>query len=284
MGADEGRSGDAAGFVGAVADVYERLLVPMIFAEPAERLAGLVAERAPHDVLETAAGTGALTRALVRRCPDALITATDLNRPMLAAAAHAPGLAAEERVTWAPADALDLPYADASFDVVACQFGVMFFPDRVRGYAEARRVLRPGGAFVLDTWDRIETNELAWVIESAINATVPDDPLLFMGRTPHGYHDPDVVRADLAAAGYVDVTVTPVDGTSVTTPADAAVAYCQGTPLRVALDAHATLDADRATQVAERALRERYGDGPISAPTRWFEVVATTPDGPVTSR
>src|SRR5689334_8162573 len=123
-------SGDA-GFIGAIPDLYERLLVPMIFQDAATSMAAVVANTAPRVILETAAGTGVLTRALLDRCPDARITATDLNQPMLdAAVARTPNAT---DVEWRQADALDLPFADDSFDTAVCQFGVMFFPDHVRG-------------------------------------------------------------------------------------------------------------------------------------------------------
>lgn len=268
-GAESSRDAD---FVGRIPDVYDRLMVPMIFQAAADRLAAAVAAGTPQDILETAAGTGALTRALAQSCPDAVITATDLNEPMLAAAA-ARG-AGPAQVEWQQADATDLPFDDQSFDTVVCQFGVMFFPDRVRGYAEARRVLRPGGAFVFNTWDRIENNEVPHVIETALVAADPEHPLLFMSRTPHGYHATDQVRADLEAAGLPDLEITPVDGRSRTTAAEAAVAFCQGTPMRVALENHPTWTVPAATEVAEQALLERYGPGPIDAPIRSFEVVA----------
>ena len=148
QGQEPGSGAGDAQFLGSIPDTYERLMVPMIFAAPAELLAAAVAERAPASVLETAAGTGVLTRAMRRMLPGAAITATDLNQPMLDEAARRSGLA---DVTWQQADATALPFDDGSFDVVACQFGVMFFPDKVRGFSEARRVLRPGGAFVFNT-------------------------------------------------------------------------------------------------------------------------------------
>ncbi|MET3961370.1 SAM-dependent methyltransferase [Marmoricola sp. OAE513] len=262
---------DDAKFVGAIPDIYERLLVPMIFRAPAVGLARLVGARAPADVLETAAGTGALTRELLRECPGAQITATDLNPPMLSAGAARTDPAA---VTWQQADALDLGFADASFDIVACQFGVMFFPDRVAGYAEALRVLRPGGVFAFNTWDRIENNVVTHVIEEALAAAVPDSPIRFMSRTPHGYFSPDQVVADLHAAGFDEPQISAVDGIGRTTASEAAVAFCQGTPLRVAIEAHPTLTVPAATQIAEAALREHFGDGPIDGSIRWFEVIA----------
>lgn len=260
-----------AQFLGRIPELYQQLLVPMIFQAAADSLAGAVAALDPQDILETAAGTGALTRALVRSCPGAAITATDLNQPMLDAAAAGPGTAA---VTWQQADALDLPYDDQSFDVVACQFGVMFFPDRVRGYREAGRVLRPGGTFVFNTWDRIERNEVVSVIESALVAAAPESPLVFMSRTPHGYSSPPQIAADLEAAGMPGATIRPVDGTSRTSAAEGAMAYCQGTPLRVAIENHETLSVPEATAIAEEALLRHFGPGPIEAPIRSFEVLA----------
>lgn len=247
-------------------------MVPMVFADPAEHLAAAVAERAPTDVLETAAGTGVLTRALRARLPGAAVTATDLNPPMLAAAQARPGA---DGVTWQQADALDLPFEDGSFDVVACQFGVMFFPDKVRAFGQARRVLRPGGAFVFNTWDSTATNQVADAVTEVLVAAAPDEPLLFMRRTPHGYHDEDRIRADLAAAGFTDVSARLVGSDSRTTAADAAVAFCQGTPLRGEIERHPTLDVATATRISEQALRERWGDGEFSEPMTWYEVVAT---------
>ncbi|NRQ51463.1 class I SAM-dependent methyltransferase [Aeromicrobium stalagmiti] len=271
MADDAGDSKDTR-FVGPIPDLYQRLLVPMIFRAAADSLAQVVAGLSPHDVLETAAGTGALTRALVKACPDAAVTATDLNQPMLdAAATHT---ADGATVTFQQADALDLPFGDQTFDVVACQFGVMFFPDRVHGYREAGRVLRPDGSFVFNTWDRIENNEVTHVIQSALVAAAPDEPLLFMSRTPHGYFSPEQIRADLEAAGMPGASITAIDGTSRTSASEAATAFCQGTPLRVAIESHTTLSVAEATAIAEDALLQHFGAGPIDAPIRSFEVVA----------
>ncbi|MCX6398238.1 MAG: class I SAM-dependent methyltransferase [Propionibacteriales bacterium] len=273
--ADHGENRNDSRFVGAIPEVYERLMVPMIFEAPAVRLADILAALRPADVLETAAGTGALTRELVRACPGAQVTATDLNPPMLEAAAAR--LPAGARVVWRDADATALPFGDADFDAVVCQFGAMFFPDRVQGYREALRVLRPGGAFVFNTWDRIENNEVTFVIETALVAAAPQAPIRFMSRTPHGYHSPDQIRTDLQAAGLGEVRVEPVDGIGRTTAAEGAVAFCQGTPLRVAIENHPTLTVDSATAIAESALLQHFGPGPIDGSIRWFEVVATAP-------
>ncbi|WP_456694808.1 class I SAM-dependent methyltransferase [Aeromicrobium sp. P5_D10] len=259
-------------FAGSIPDVYERLMVPMIFRAAATRLAAIVARSAPHDVLETAAGTGVLTRALMQSCPEAHIVATDLSQPMLdVAAAQMPDSALVSRQQ---ADALSLPFEAGSFDVVVCQFGVMFFPDRVRGYREARRVLRPQGSFIFNVWDRIEHNAVTAVIESALSEAVPTSPFAFMSRGPHGYFSTDQIRADLGAAGMAVVSTTEVDGLARSTPGEAAVAFCHGTPLRLEIEDHETLDVAAATVLAEAALVRHFGPGPFEAPIRSIEVIA----------
>ena len=175
-------------FAGSIPEIYDRFMVPLIFEPYARDLAGRLANVQPRDVLETAAGTGVLTRAIAAKLPrQARIVATDLNQPMLdhaAAQEQAP-----RRITWRQADALALPFEDQSFDAVACQFGAMFFPDKVQGYKEARRVLKPGGHFFFNVWDEIAENEFADVVTETLATIFPNDPPRFMARTPHGYHD-----------------------------------------------------------------------------------------------
>ncbi len=165
-------------FAGSIPDIYDRFLVPLIFEAYARDLAGRLAKTEPRDVLEIAAGTGVLTRAIAARLPgDVRIVATDLNQPMLDhAAARQPhdDRPHDGRIQWRQADALALPFEDHSFDVVACQFGVMFFPDKVQGYKEARRVLKPGGHFFFNVWDRISENEFADVVTQALAALFPE--------------------------------------------------------------------------------------------------------------
>src|SRR3954468_22056969 len=211
-------------FAGNIPEIYDRFLVPLIFEAYARDLAEQVAEPEPRDVLETAAGTGVLTRALASRLPEARMVATDLNQPMLDHAAGWQPFAS--RVAWRQADALALPFADGTFDAVACQFGVMFFPDKVRSLREARRVLRPRGRFLFSVWDQIEENEFAACVTDALAAMFPEDPPRFLARTPHGYHEPEQIRADLTAAGFTRVSVEGVRHRSRAPSArDVSVAY-----------------------------------------------------------
>src|SRR6476469_6392483 len=233
-------------FAGTIPEIYDRFLVPLIFESYALDLAQRVAKAGPRRLLETAAGTGVLTRAIASRLPaDARIVATDLNQPMLD---HASARQSRDgRIEWKRADALALPFENQSFDVVACQFGVMFFPEKVQGYREAWRVLKPGGRFHLNVWDRISENEFADTVMEALAAVLPHDPPRFLARTPHGYHDVECIRAELNAAGFSDLSVDAVDHRSkASSPPDPAIAYCQGTPLRSEIEAR---DASRLREI-----------------------------------
>ena len=248
-------------FAGSIPEIYDQFMVPLIFKSYAGDLAERIAKIEPRDVLETAAGTGVLTRAMVARLPhQARIVATDLNQPMLDhAAARDPG-----RIIWRQADALALPFEDQSFDAVACQFGAMFFPDKVLGYRQARRVLKPGGHFIFNVWDKISENEFADVVTEALATVFPQDPPRFMARTPHGYHDVAKLREELTMAGFASISIeTRGDISKAPSPRDPAIAYCQGTPLRNEIEARDPTGLEAATQACAQALALRFGNGPV---------------------
>ena len=155
-------------FAGPVPELYDRHMGPILLQPFAEVVAGRLGA-ADRDILETAAGTGILTRAIAAALPASRIIATDLNQAMLdVAAARMPAGA-----VWRKADAQALPFADAAFDVVVCCFGVMFMPDKAAAYGEARRVLRLGGRLILTVWDRIETNPLPHIVDQTMLALFP---------------------------------------------------------------------------------------------------------------
>jgi SAM-dependent methyltransferase len=180
---------------------------------------------------------------------------------MLDRAATKPEL--QRRVTFQQADALALPFEDRQFDLVVCQFGAMFFPDRIAGYREARRVLKPGGRFVFNVWDKIAANEFSDVVVRSLATIFPGDPPAFLARTPHGYHDVEKIRADLKSAGFAEVSIGTVGHTSkAASPREAAIALVQGTPTRNEIEARGG-SLEEATDVATAALAERFGDGAI---------------------
>ena len=250
-------------FAGSIPELYETRFVPLIFEPYAVDLARRIAALAPTRVLETACGTGVVTRALARAlAPHAELIATDLNQPMLD---HAASVGTVRPVTWRQADAMKLPFDDASFDVVACQFGAMFFPDRAHAFAEARRVLRPGGTFVFNVWDRIEENELADLVTDALAQVFPADPPRFMARTPHGYSDRQAIANDLANGGFgATPRIETVAARSRAASAyDAAFAYCQGPPQRTEIEERARATLAEATVASEAAIASRFGAGPV---------------------
>jgi ubiquinone/menaquinone biosynthesis C-methylase UbiE len=261
-------------FAGSIPKFYDTLMVPMIFEAYAAHMAEVVAAASPGAVLETAAGSGAVTRALAPRLePDTRYVVTDFNQPMVDYAASRQGI--DKRIEWRQADALALPFDDASFDVVCCQFGVMFFPNRVAGYAEARRALRPGGSFVFNVWDRIEENAFADTVTHALAELFPHDPPRFLARTPHGYHDVVLIREELRRVGFTQISVETREEVSRSSSArEAATAFCQGTPLRNEIEARDPGLLQLATDHASRAIAKRHGDGPVTGKMRAHVIVA----------
>jgi SAM-dependent methyltransferase len=249
-------------FTGSIPEIYERALVPLLFTPYAIDMARRAAARHPLRVLEIAAGTGAVTRHLLQEIPNAQIVATDLNPAMLEQARKAVD---STRVEWRQADAQDLPFPDASFDAVVCQFGVMFFPDKVRGFSEARRVLKPGGLYFFNVWDGIGHNDFSATINHALAKVFHEDPPRFLARVPYGYHDVDAIREELAGAGWGSGISHEVVGAASRADAArlAATALCQGSPLKADIEARDASRLQEATDVATAALVANFGSGAI---------------------
>jgi ubiquinone/menaquinone biosynthesis C-methylase UbiE len=260
-------------FSGSVPEKYDQLMVPLIFRPYAQEVARRAAAFGPRRILETAAGTGAVTEAMHQAMPDAEIVASDLNQPMLDMAARR---VASDRVRFVEADAQDLPFDEASFDVAVCQFGAMFFPDRVKGHSEARRVLRDGGRYVLAIWDRIENNPLTEVAQQVLIEAFSDDPPLFMREGPFSYHDPLRIESDLHDAGFDTVEIETVELRSRSPSArEAATALCYGTPMGVEVDERAAGSLDRVFEKIDSALRPLEGPSGIDLPMSAHIVTAT---------
>lgn len=248
---------------------YERALVPTVFAPFAEDLAPRVLAPSPARVLELAAGTGVLTRHLAPGVPAGGLVATDLNTAMVEL-----GRGQVPEATWRQADALDLPFAPASFDAVVCQFGVMFFPDKAAGFAQARRVLAPGGRVLMTTWGPLAEHDFEAAVTAVLARLLPDDPPTFLADLPHGYADPERLGADARTGGLSDVEVEQVAVAGrAPSVAELARGYCEGTPLRAALEQrgdHASLTA----QVAD-ALVGELGPGPVTGRMTAYLVTGT---------
>ncbi len=243
-------------FTGSIPALYHSRLGPLLFEPYALDLARRAGALQPRHILETAAGTGIVTEALLKEAPRAEIVATDLNQAMLDVAA---GRIVSWRAAFQQADAQSLPFADASFDAVVCQFGVMFFPDRIAAYREARRVLKPGGVFLFNVWDSLENNPVTAAMADAVAALFPDDPPSFIQRVPFGYHDKARIEADLRAAGFTDIAAETVEKSSPVPARDAATGMCQGSPLRAEIEERAPGRLGEATEAAAAALAHLDG-------------------------
>jgi SAM-dependent methyltransferase len=196
-------TGAASQFTGSIPENYDAGLGPNIFQDYASDIARRAGATGAGSVLELAAGTGIVSRKLRDALPDAArLVVTDLNPPMLEVAKTK--FRNGERVEFTPADAMALPFSDAEFDLIVCQFGVMFFPDKVASYREASRVLRPGGRYIFNTWGTMDANPFSQVAHDATARFFPDDPPGFY-RVPVSCADPEAVKAGLRAAGWTDV-------------------------------------------------------------------------------
>lgn len=252
-------------FTGSIPENYDRYMVPLIFEPFAADLARRAASFSPTAIMEIAAGTGVVTRALAPKlAAGASYVATDLNQQMLDYAAVRQG--PDSRIQWRQADAVELPFEDACFDLVCCQFGAMFFPERLTAYQEARRVLKPGGRFLFNVWDRIEENVFAADVTDALARMFPIDPPRFLARTPHGYHDTALIRRELNEAGFSRVTIeTAAEQSRAPSPRFPAIAYCQGTVLRNEIEARDAGMLEAATDYVASAIAAKHGAGEVAA-------------------
>lgn len=204
-----------------------------------------------RDVLDFAASTGVVSRLLAEVLPAAKVLATDLNPAMLDVAAREAGRA---NLAFAAADAGRLPFADHSFDLVLAQFGAMFWPDKVAAFGEARRVLRPGGTLLFNVWDRLGRNPGSAAVHVAVGDALDEPRPRFLARTLFSYHEPAVIRRDLAAAGFGEVTAEQVSRESAVGSAPLlARGLCCGTPLADKLALHPPEARARALEVAVAA-------------------------------
>jgi SAM-dependent methyltransferase len=263
---------DEAGRVWAekMSAAYDEYLVPAVFRPYADYLAARVARYQPRVVLELAAGTGVLTRAMTDSLPEAEVTATDLNVAMVnVGGRNVPS------ATWRQADATQLPFGEASVDLVACQFGVMFFPDRPAAFAEVARVLKPGGQFLFSCWGPLGTHEIEATVMAALVEIFPDDPPTFLTRVPHGYHDAERIESDLTTAGFGGIHMQTVQlACTGKSAADLARGYCRGTPLRLEIEARG--DLETTTHAVATALERAFGSGPVVARMSALVVNANT--------
>lgn len=251
-----------ARFAHSTPALYDRYMGPLLFEACAMAVANRVSILQPSRILETAAGTGIVTRAVHRVVPAAQIVATDINPALLEyarAAMNAPN------VSFQPADAQNLPFPAKSFDLVLCQFGMMFFPDKIRANQEARRVLSPNGLYLLVTFNALELNPIPKAAEDAVNALFLDAPINYMRSGPFCYAEPTRIKRDLLDAGFTGVEIETINLSSLVNCQDAAQGLVFGSPLRSEIERRDASTLERAAQAVAEALQSWDGkDAPMS--------------------
>jgi ubiquinone/menaquinone biosynthesis C-methylase UbiE len=255
---------DNVAFVGSIPENYDRYLGPVLFEPYAKDLSERINVPEDGSLLEVACGTGIVTRRLRDRLsPSVRIVATDLNEAMINFAA--PKFRPDENIEWKPADALDLPFDDGSFDAVVCQFGLMFFPDKQRGVSEAFRVLKPNSQYIFSVWDAIERVDLAKATETVIKQFFPENPPDFYD-TPFSFHEHDRLRLVLTTAGFRDITIEVVPFPCISASArDAAHGLIHGNPVISAINERDPAKAPEIESALADKIAAQFGAAPVEA-------------------
>ena len=264
-------------FAGSIPENYQAYLVPLIFEDYAADLVARLDVADGASVLETACGTGVVTGQLLRHHVNRMrLIATDLNPGMIEQARAA--LGEPEGVTFETADATDLPFEDGTFDAVICQFGVMFYPDKAKGYREAARVLKPGGQYLFNVWDSLERNPLPRLVHNTVGALFPDDPPGFL-ELPFGYHDLSAIFRALQDVGFgaVELAVLPRPSRA-PSARHVARALCAGSPLANELAQRPSKRPEDVSAAVERAVVEAFGDGPVESTMQAIRISARKVD------
>lgn len=264
-------------FSGSVPRAYHAYLVPLIFEAYARDMVTRLAPTPKDRILELACGTGIVTRTILEALPTGSagnLTATDLNQAMIDVALGYVGT--DPRLKFQPVDACSIPFADRSFDAIACQFGVMFFPDKLKAMREARRVLAPGGRYIFNCWSSLGDNPIPQVVHETVGAMFHENPPTFLARLPYAYHDVREIERVTRAGGFTNVSVEEVEFPCTAPTAEAAArGFVEGTPLRGELGERGVTDATAHWQRAAKALAERFGDRPCRSTMRAAVVTAS---------
>ena len=186
------------------AQAYHEYMVPAMFDPWAEVLLAHANLQAGEAVLDVACGTGAVTRQAARQVgASGQVSALDLNPAMLEVARSVP-VAEGAAVTWVQSSAQNLPFPDGVFDVVLCQHGLPFFPDRAGALAEMRRVLKPGGRLMVTVWQSLERAPMFQALNAAALRLVG----LPVYSAPFVLGEPGVLQNLLTEAGFGRVDVS----------------------------------------------------------------------------
>lgn len=255
-------------FTGNIPYNYDTYLGPLFFEPYAVDLVERLESNDYETVLEIACGTGRVTKHLVNKLvPEGRLYASDLNEDMLRLAwerVH------DSRITWQASDAHSLPFPNQQFELVVCQYGIMFFQDKPKALSEVLRVLQPGGRFYFSTWDRIDCNAVADAARQTMQEIFPDDPPAFLEKGPFSFFDIETIEQLLEDAGFTHIAVDKVAKTSVAaTPEQVITGFLDGTTLAPYMQEHSEKDAAVRRRFRE-LLVERYGEKDLALPMQAF--------------
>jgi ubiquinone/menaquinone biosynthesis C-methylase UbiE len=265
-----------AAFIGTVPRNYDQYLGPLLFHQYADDLVARLPVSRGMQVLEIACGTGIVTERLLRRLAgQGTLIATDLNDAMIAQARAR--IADDPAVEWRQADGTSLPFSDRTFDAAVCEFGLMFFPDKVKGAREAFRVLKPGGTYLFNVWDRIERNPVVRIAHETFRVFFPDDPPQFY-QTPFNLHDTALVRSLLDTVGFADVECVHVEKVGQSpSAAEAAIGLVEGNPVYGAIMERRPDALPDIKAAVARNIVAKLGDRPVRCALSAFVFSARRP-------
>src|SRR5262249_5923151 len=203
------------------------------------------------------------------------VVATDLNEPMIAYAKQK--RIAGSGLEWQQADATKLPFEDNSFDAVICQFGLMFFPDKIAGLREAFRVLKPGGRYLFSVWDSFEHNVIGRITHETVASFFPSNPPQFY-LVPFSLHDTTLICTWLASVGFQAIEWRTVSKPGVSpTAAAATIGLVEGSPLYNAIVERRPEALEDIKAALTRNLAAEFGNQPMRCQLRAFVFSATRP-------
>lgn len=252
-----------AAFAGTIPANYERYLGPFLFEPYALDLVARLQDKKYPDILEIACGTGRVTKHLAKSVKHDVLTATDLNPDMINIAKE---IIRDDTIKWMPADAMQLPFNDESFDLVVIQFGIMFFPDREKGLQEAYRVLKPGGKLLFSTWNRVETNEAIHEGRLIIESYFEGDPPIFY-NVPFSMYNEKALTDLVSESGFKNVKITLVKKEGVSaSAADLAKGMVEGNPVYLAINERNPTLVPVIEKHIRKVVAEKFGDKPLKSP------------------
>jgi ubiquinone/menaquinone biosynthesis C-methylase UbiE len=251
-----------ASFSGSIPANYEKYLGPFLFEPYAVHVASLLQDKKYPSILEIACGTGRVTAHLAKEVKHDSLTATDLNADMIEVAKK---IVPDKNINWQQADAMQLPFADNTFDLVVCQFGIMFFPDKLKGLQEAYRVLKPGGKLLFSTWDKLENNPAIQAGRKVIESYFGENPPGFY-NIPFMMHHEEELQTLMKDAGFKNCTTTLVKKEGISaSAADLSKGMVMGSPISLSIIEKDPALVEKIEAHVEKKLAEKFGNKPLKS-------------------